>query len=185
MKSYAPLRIACTAIGMSPWPVMKITGARAALKQLVVQVGPGHPRHADVEQHAPAAPEIRLFEKRVGRGKGFHVQIGGAEQHAHRDEGLEEAPAYLRRHALAEIGHRERGSAVEFDAGHHPDAAGFGRELLRCFDRIANQVERRLLDEQAIGAHERPPRRQLAPEGHARFARSRFGWRRPRIGKSA
>ena len=53
MKSIAPFFIVDTAIGTSPWPVMKTTGSvTLARDQFVLQFQAAHALHADVDDRA-------------------------------------------------------------------------------------------------------------------------------------
>ena len=52
-KSTAPAFIAWTVIGISPWPVRKMTGSGLPLRRkLLLQIEPACPWHADVEDQA-------------------------------------------------------------------------------------------------------------------------------------
>ena len=68
MKSIAPFFIVVTAIGTSPWPVMKTTGSgELALDQAVLQLQAGHAVHADVGDQAGDLARVVAGEERLGR----------------------------------------------------------------------------------------------------------------------
>jgi hypothetical protein len=70
MKSSAPFFIVVTAIGTSPWPVMKVTGERrAALEELVLQLEAAHAFHADVGDQAGDLARIEARQERLAESK--------------------------------------------------------------------------------------------------------------------
>ena len=80
-KSKAPCCMASTAIGMSPWPVMKITGNhRAAQVELLLQLQAAHAGHADVEHQAAGLRGLIGGEEFLRRRVQGALQPHGLEQ---------------------------------------------------------------------------------------------------------
>ena len=74
--------MASTAIGMSPWPVMKTMGTGACqFQQAFLQFQAAHARHSDVENQAPGAGRVVGVEKVPGTGEGLAGEVHGVQEH--------------------------------------------------------------------------------------------------------
>src|SRR5690349_15904733 len=109
------------------------------------------------EGEARAALRLRLVADRPT--KRFEDGSANPEAKAEaaglgRDEGLEKAFPYLSGHAISEIRHREDYASFP-DAGRNRDLPSLARELAHRLYRVAHEIERHLLDQQLVAAHQR------------------------------
>ena len=81
MKSIAPFFMVSTAIGTSPWPVMKTMGSGDLRSdQAVLQLQPGHAAHADVDDQAGHFARVVAAQKGFGRVEAAHPVVLAFEQ---------------------------------------------------------------------------------------------------------
>ena len=77
----APFFMVFTAMGTSPWPVMKTMGrGRIALEQAVLQVQARHAAHADINNQTGDFARVVARQKRLGRVETAHPVISAFEQ---------------------------------------------------------------------------------------------------------
>jgi hypothetical protein len=69
-----------TAMGTSPWPVMKTMGRRLALDQSVLQFQAGHAAHADVDDQAGHFARVVARQKGLGGVKATHAVVLAFQQ---------------------------------------------------------------------------------------------------------